>query len=195
MPLCEIALEVPGLRGVGVVGAGAAEEGEGCGGAGGGGCVVWGGGEGGQLVGSSGEARKEGWGKGGGQEGHTIILNPHRSRKPHVRNLIIPPGKLPRARTIIQHRIMIVLRVIKIVAQIVLEGDGGGRRAAVGGVAVFVVDSLGAVFVDVGVVPEGEGGVAGDEVGGFGGFGARGGGAGVVEFAGAAVEGEDLGVG
>ena len=93
------------------------------------------------------------------------------------------------------------------VAQVVFKGDVGGRGVvallvdAVGGsvggdvgvrsVAVLEVDALGLAGVDVGVVPEGEGGVRG--------YGivrvvvvADGGEAFIVVFAGAVVEGEDL---
>ncbi len=84
------------------------------------------------------------------------------------------------------------------VAEVVLEGDvGGGGGAQVDGdvglgpVAVLVVDALGLAGVDVGVVPEGEGGVGGYGVVGVV-FVADGGEAFVVVFAGAVVEGEDL---
>ena len=103
---------------------------------------------------------------------------------------------------------MIILLIAAIaaaaaMAQVVFKGDvGGGRVVAVladvvGGdvgvwpVAVLIVDALGLACVDVGVVPEREGGVRG--------YGivrvvvvANGGEAFIVVFFGAIVEGEDL---
>lgn len=84
------------------------------------------------------------------------------------------------------------------VTEVVFEGDVSGRRGVclgrdvfLGPVAVLVVDALGLARVDVGVVPEGEGGVGGHGVVGVV-FVADGGEAFVVVFAGAVVEGEDL---
>lgn len=67
----------------------------------------------------------------------------------------------------------------------------GGGDVGLGPVAELVVDALGLTGVDVGVVPEGEGGVRGDGVVGVV-VVADGGEAFVVVFAGAVVEGEDL---
>lgn len=103
---------------------------------------------------------------------------------------------------------MIILLVAAVavaaaMAEVVLERDVGGRGvilcfAVAGGgdvglgpVAELVVDALGLAGVDVGVVPEGEGGVGGDGVVGVV-VVADGGEAFVVVFAGAVVEGEDL---
>lgn len=61
---------------------------------------------------------------------------------------------------------MVVLRVVEVVTQVVFEGDGGGR-VAVAVRAVFVIDTLRIALVDVGVVPEGEGGVFRHDVCGF----------------------------
>ena len=66
-----------------------------------------------------------------------------------------------------------------------------GRDVGVGPVAVLVVDALGLASVDVGVVPEGEGGVRGHGVVGVV-VVADGGEAFVVVFARAVIEGEDL---
>ena len=103
---------------------------------------------------------------------------------------------------------MIILLVAAIavaaaMAQVVFKGDVGGGSVvavvvdAVGGdvgvgpVAVLKVDALGLAGVDVGVVPEGEGGVRGYGVVGVV-VVADGGEAFIVVFAGAVVEGEDL---
>ena len=84
------------------------------------------------------------------------------------------------------------------VAEVVFEGDVGGAVLQLGGgdvalgpVAVLVVDALGLAGVDVGVVPEGEGGEGRHGVVGVVEV-ADGGKAFVVVFAGAVVEGEDL---
>ena len=154
---------------------------------------------------------------GGGDENkrkkqRTIILDPDRRARPILADLIIPIPEDPRAQAVVKHRVVVVLLVAAVavaaaVAEVVLERDvGGGRRgpaarpAAQGGdvvlgpVAVLEVDALGLAGVDVGVVPEGEGGVGGHGVVGVV-FVADGGEAFVVVFAGAVVEGEDLGEG
>lgn len=105
---------------------------------------------------------------------------------------------------------MVVLLVAAVpvaaaVAEVVFKGDvcrgrrgraaaAVGRDVVLGPVAVLEVDALGLAGVDVGVVPEGEGGVGGHGVVGVV-FVADGGEAFVVVFAGAVVEGEDLGMG
>lgn len=103
---------------------------------------------------------------------------------------------------------MIILLVAAIavaaaMAQVVFKGDvGGGSVVAVlvdvvggdvgvGPVAILKVDALGLAGVDVGVVPEGKGGVRGYGVVGVV-VVADGGEAFIVVFAGAVVEGEDL---
>lgn len=138
---------------------------------------------------------------------HTIILNPHRSTSAILTNLIIAIRENAGLETIIKNRIMIIFLIAAVavtaaMAQIIFEGDvggrggrllldGGGGDVAVGTVAVLVVDALGLAGVDVGVVPKGKGGVRGDRVVGVV-FIANGGEAFVVVFAGAVVEGEDL---
>ena len=88
---------------------------------------------------------------------------------------------------------MIILRIVEIMTHVIFNGYGRRRyiRAAGAGTE-FVINTLRTVFVDVGVVPEGEGGVWRDGVGGVRGFGTLGGRARIMEFVGAGVEGEDL---
>ena len=106
----------------------------------------------------------------------TIILNPHRSTSPVLTNLIVPVRENPRLQTVVKHGVMVILLVAAVaaaaaVAQVVFECDVGGggvvgvvADVVLGPVAVLVVDALGLAGVDVGVVPEGEGGVGGHGV-------------------------------
>lgn len=70
--------------------------------------------------------------------------------------MIVFVGELSWYCRVVEDGVVVVLRVVEVVTEIVLERDG--RRPGISG-AEFVVDSLGVAFVDVGVVPEGKGGV------------------------------------
>ena len=76
-------------------------------------------------------------------------------------------------------------------ASLSIAGGCRGGKVGLGSVAVLVVDALGLAGVDVGVVPEGKGGVWGNGVVRVV-VVADGGEAFVVVFAGAVVKGEDL---
>lgn len=142
---------------------------------------------------------------------HTEILHPHRCARPILTNLIIPIREDARRQPIIKHRIMVILLIAPVpiatamtkiifkrnirrrgnILCLIRGAEAGGGDVGLGPVAELVVDALGLAGVDVGVVPEGEGGIGRDGVVGVV-VVADGGEAFVVVFAGAVVEGEDL---
>jgi hypothetical protein len=93
-------------------------------------------------------------------------LYTHSCRIPIIGNLIVFEREPSRHGGVVKHSVVVVLRVVEVVTQVVFEGDGG-RRAGVAVRAVFVIDTLRIALVDVGVVPEGEGGVFRHDVCGF----------------------------
>jgi len=100
-------------------------------------------------------------------------LYAHSCGVPIIGYLIVFERELSRHGGVVEDGVVVVLRVVEVVTQVVFKGDGGGR-AGVAVRAVFVIDALRIALVDVGVVPEGEGGVFRHDVCGFGVVGAGG---------------------